>query len=147
MSPRRQLSVIVGPDAEWNLRFGFDVAAWARDRLVDAVMPYPYVREEEMDIRGFVAATEGTAVQVLPSIGTFNQNVRIATTRRRAHAAYLAGADGLSRWDCPAQLAHLRLGDPVRQALWCEHYFPRQNIEMTEFAGQNLEAFGPMLGF
>ncbi|QDU97022.1 glycoside hydrolase family 10 protein [Lignipirellula cremea] len=146
-SARRELAVIVGPDLDWNMRFGFDVFAWAQAGLVDVVMPYAYVEDGEINVREFAQAIEGTKVRLLPSLGTYQQNVTIAETRRRAHRYYAAGADGLSRWDCYSQWARLRLDDPVRQQLWLEHYFPPQHIKLTEFAGQNLKAFGPMLGF
>ena len=144
---RRELAVMVGPDFEWNLRFGFDVESWAHQSLIDVVLPYPYVKDGEIDVAAFVRALQGTAIPLLPSLGTYKQEIRVAEIRQRAHRYYKAGADGLSRWDCPGQLARLRLDDPVQQALWCEHYFPPQQIEMTEYAGQNLAAFGPMLGF
>jgi hypothetical protein len=147
LAERRELSVIVGPDLDWNMRFGFDVYAWAREGLVDAVLPYPYVEDGKVNVAEFAAAIEGTKVRLLPSLGTFAQNVTIAEYRRRAHAYYSGGATGLSRWDCYAQLAHLRLDDPVQQRLWLEHYFPPQRMRLTEFAGQNLKAFGPFLGF
>lgn len=147
LSKRRELSVIVGPDLEWNMRFGFDVFAWAQSGLVDTVMPYPYVKDGEIAVREFASALHGTKVQLLPSLGTYQQNVTVTELRRRAHAFYSAGATGLSRWDCYSQLARLRLDDPVRQELWIDHYLPPQRIKLTEFAGQNLKAFGPMLGF
>lgn len=144
---RREISVIVGPDLEWNMRYGFDVYAWGRSGLIDAVLPYPYVEDGKVAVAEFVGALEGTNVRVLPSLGTFEQNVTIAEMRRRAHAFYTAGATGLSRWDAYSQLARLRLDDAVQQRLWIEHYFPPQRMRITEFAGQSLKAFGPMLGF
>jgi hypothetical protein len=129
------------------MRFGFDVFEWGRRGLVDVVMPYPYVEDGKVNVAEFAAALQGTSVRLLPSLGTYEQNVTIAEMRRRAHAFYSAGATGLSRWDCYSQLARLRLDDPVQQQLWVEHYFPPQRIRLLEFAGQNLRAFGPMLGF
>ena len=147
LSAKRELSVIVGPNLDWNMRFGFDVYDWARLGLIDAILPYPYVEEDQIDVTEYAKAIQGTAVRLLPSLGTYQQNVTIAEMRRRAHRYYSAGATGLSRWDCYSQLARLRLDDPVCQRLWIEHYFPPQHFRITEFAGQNLEAFGPMLGF
>ncbi len=144
---RRELSVIVGPDLEWNMRFGFDVYEWGRAGLVDAVLPYPYVEDGKVAVAEFVGALEGTKTRVLPSLGTFEQNVTIAEMRRRAHTFYTAGATGLSRWDAYSQLARLRLDDAAQQRLWLEHYFPPQRMRITEYAGQSLKAFGPMLGF
>lgn len=146
-SKRRELSVIVGPDTEWNMRFGFDIYAWSHEGLIDAVLPYPYVEDGKIAMAEFAGAIEGTKVRLLPSLGTFEQNVTIAELRRRAHNYYTGGATGLSRWDAYSQLARLRLDDPVQQRLWIEHYFPPQRMRITEFAGQSLKAFGPMLGF
>jgi hypothetical protein len=147
LAARRELSVIVGPDLDWNMRFGFDVYGWAREGLVDAVLPYPYAEDGKIAVAEFAGALEGTKTRLLPSLGTYEQNVTIAELRRRAHAFYCAGATGLSRWDAYAQVARLRLDDPVQQRLWIEQYWPPQRIRLTEFAGQNLKAFGPMLGF
>lgn len=147
LSKRRELSVIVGPDLDWNMRFGFDVYDWAHKGVVDAVLPYPYVEEGTINVAEFAKAIQGTKVRLLPSLGTYQQNVTIAELRRRAHNYYSAGATGLSRWDAYSQLAHLRLDDPVQQKLWLEHYYPPQRMRLLEFAGQNLEAFGPFLGF
>lgn len=147
LADRRTLSVIVGPDLDWNMKYGFDVFAWGRAGLIDAVMPYPYVEDGNVNVAQFAAALNGTAVRILPSLGTYEQNVTIGEMRRRAHAFYSAGATGLSRWDAYSQIARLRLDDPVQQRLWVEQYFPPQRIKLLEFAGQNLRAYGPMLGF
>jgi hypothetical protein len=147
LSERRELSVIVGPDLDWNMRFGFDVFAWARAGLVDAVLPYPYVEDGKVNVAEFAGILNGTKIRLQPSLGTYEQNVTIAEMRLRAHAYYTGGAHGLSRWDAYSQLARLRLDDPVQQQLWVDHYWPPQRIRITEFAGQNLKAFGPMLGF
>ena len=101
----------------------------------------------KVNVAEFVAALKGTDVRILPSLGTYEQNVTVAEMRRRAHAFYSAGANGLSRWDTYSQLARLRLDDPEQQRLWVEEYFPPQRIKLLEFAGQNLRAYGPMLGF
>ncbi len=144
---RRELSVIVGPDLDWNMRFGFDVYDWAQRGLIDAVLPYPYVEEDKLNVAEFAAALEGTSVQLLPSLGTYQQNVTIAELRVRAHRYYSQGATGLSRWDAYSQLARLGLDDRLAQQWWVENYFPPQRMRILEFAGQNLRAFGPMLGF
>jgi len=146
-SRRRELSVIVGPDREWNMRFGYDTGAWAREGLVDVVMPYPYTKDGVLDVQYFAGQIKGTKARLQPSFGTFNQNVTVAVLRQRALTCYKEGAHGLSRWDTPSYLARLRFDDPEQQRLWVEEYFPPQNIDMLEFAGFNLEAFGPMLGF
>ena len=60
LSQRRELSVIVGPDLEWNMRYGFDVFAWSQQGLVDAVLPYPYVEDGKINVAEFAAAMKGT---------------------------------------------------------------------------------------
>ena len=52
-APSRRLAVIVGPDPEWNLRFGYDVESWARQGWIDAVLPVP-VYQGRPDRRGGV---------------------------------------------------------------------------------------------
>lgn len=149
LATRRELTAIVGPDLEWNLQFGYDVAVWAREGLIDVLMPYPYrkPRDGEVNVAEFATALAGTPVQLLPSLGSFVQRGSLADIRQRAHAFYQAGAHGLSRWDASGFYSRLRLDDPELQALWCEHYLPLQYIELTELAGINLQYFGPMLGF
>ena len=72
---RRALSVIGGPTLEWNLRHGLDVAHFARERLLDAVMPYPYglhplkgfCQSNPVAAEEYVEALRGTGVTVLPA--------------------------------------------------------------------------------
>ena len=71
----------------------------------------------------------------------------LATIRRRAHAHYQAGADGLARWDASGFLARLGLDDPEIQRLWCEYYMGEQDNFMQEVGGITLEYFGPGLAF
>lgn len=149
LASRRELSVIVGPDLEWNLRFGFDIAAWAQQGLVDVVMPYPYRKpaDVEINVAEFATLLAGTRTRLLPSFGSYHQKTTIARVRQKAHEFYQAGAHGLSRWDAYGYLSRLQLDDPDLQALWCEHYMPPQVIELTELGGLSLECWGPMLGF
>lgn len=145
---RRELSVIVGPDAAWNARFGFDVPAWAKRGLVDVVMPYPKGCEKEgrVEVAEYAAALRGTSVKLLPGLGSWaDHRMTLAAVRRRAHAHFQQGADGLHRWDAHGCLARVGLNNPEEQRLWCEHYLGEQEIELTEVAGVNLKAYGPRL--
>jgi hypothetical protein len=148
---RRALTVMVGPSREWNLRWGFDVAAWARERLVDAILPFPKEVERTNAIRiaDFAEDLRGTGVGLLPCFGSnMDRNTSFAKYRQRAHRYYSAGATGLSCWDTRDYLARLRLDDPELQRLWCEHYLGPQNIEITSIGGIGIaNDFGPMLGF
>jgi hypothetical protein len=146
---RRELVVITGADLAWNARFGFAVPAWAEEKLVDAVLPYPKPTEStgEINVAQYARALRGTGVPLLPGLGCYGDHrMTLAQIRRRAHAWYRAGADGLSRWDAHGYLARLELNDPVVQELWCEHYLGPQSIELLTVAGITLTTFGPRLG-
>jgi len=148
---RRALTVMTGSSRAWNLRWGFDVAAWAREGLVDAVIPFPkeVERTNAIRIEEFAEDLRGSGVELIPCIGSnMDRFVSFATYRRRAHAYYQAGATGLSCWDTHDYLARLRLDDPALQALWIDHYLGPQQIDVTSIGGVNIKNdFGPMLGF
>lgn len=158
LSPRRQLTVYAGPSLEWNRQFGFDVAGWAREGLLDAVLPYPtgshhtarlygdgYDRPSGwIDVAGYREALQGTTTEIIPSLGDCVDHwLPLATYRRRAHRFYEEGATGLCRWDNSADpaLAGARLDDPVIQALWCKRYLVDQDNWLTEMQGFNVERF------
>jgi hypothetical protein len=150
MSARRKLVVFSGPSTEWNARFGFDVASWAHQGLVDAVIPYPLGNERTsgfVDVAEYARLLEGTGVQLLPSLGSYaDHGMTLAQVRQRAHAFYQAGATGLSRWDTDPYLACVGLDDPVVQELWCEHYMGPQSVELHELQGLHLKRFPSIIG-
>jgi len=146
---RRKLTVMTGPDTAWNRQFGFDVATWARQALVDGVMSYPKGYEGTtgfVNTAEYVAVLAGTGVPHWAGMGSFaDHRMTIAAVRRRAHEHYQAGADGLVRWDAYGFLARIGLDDPDIQRLWCQHYMGPQDNFMREVAGITLEYFGPGL--
>ncbi|MHC4885275.1 MAG: alpha-amylase family protein [Planctomycetota bacterium] len=149
MCQRRQLTVMTGAHAAWNNRFGFDIGRWAREGLIDAVLPYPKPFEQEggyIDVAEHARLLAGTGVKLLPGLGSYTEHeIPLHRIRQRAHDWYSQGADGLPRWDAFGCLARLRLDDPVLQRLWCEDYMGFTEIEMTEIAGLSLRHFGPRL--
>lgn len=148
---RRELAVMPGPDQEWNMTFGFDVARWAREGLIDTVMPYPKGTETTtgaVNVAQYKKALEGTGVKLLPSLGSWGDlRKSLAFVRAKAHRFYSEGADGVSRWDTPAHLARVGLNCPVTNRLWVEKYLGPQDISLLEVQGVSLEAYGPLLGF
>jgi len=148
-SDRRQLSVIVGPDTTWNMRFGFDVRGWAHEGLVDMVLLYPKGsegKEEFVDVKEYAGILKGTGTKLIGGLGSFTGHyMPFAQIRQKAHRWYCDGADGLFRWDAHGCLARIGLDDPEIQRLWCEHYLPPQDILLKEIAGITLEYFGPRL--
>jgi hypothetical protein len=164
LSPRRQLSVYSGPSLEWNWQFGFDVATWAREGLVDVIMPYPtgahhtvqlygeyYDRPQGwIDMPAYREALQGTGVEIVPSLGScIDHLIPLAVYRERAHRHYSEGATGLCRWDngADAALARARLDDPGLQALWVERYMVKQQNWITELQGMDVTSFAPGLAY
>jgi len=151
MRSRRELAVMVGPDREWNSRFGIDISSWAKEGLIDAVLPYPRGRERTDGICNVGEIAEDIPTEtigLLPSVGSWSDLLLpLAKVRQRAHSYYQQGATGLSRWDTPPYLARLGLNRAEEQALWCDHYLGRQDIEVIEMAGLQLKRFEPMIGF
>jgi hypothetical protein len=150
---RRCLSVICGPTLEWNLRHGLDVAHFAREKLLDAVMPYPYglhprmgfCRSEPIAVGEYAEALRGTETRLLPSLGWWKDHaIGRGEYYRRAHAFYRAGADGLSRWDTRPTLARMGLKSPARAALWAETYAPDDRRQwLLDIGGMPMGPFTP----
>jgi len=160
LTERRELTAITGPSLEWNLQFGIDVADWAREGLIDVVMPYPwgghhtarlYSKPYEkpdgwIDVAEYRNALNGTPVQLIPSLGHYADHyMPLAAVRQRALAFYQAGATGLCRWDNTndVSLARISLDDPRVLELWCSRYMPPQDNTITEIEGLNVERFPP----
>jgi len=148
---RRKLTVMTGSDSAWNRQFGFDVSAWAREKLVDGVSSFPKsgdIKNGYVNTAEYVRLLAGTGVPHYAALGSnFDHHATLATLRQRAHAHYQAGADGLARWDADGFLARLGLDDPELQRLWCEQYMGAQDNFMQEVGGITLEYFGPGLAF
>ena len=157
---RRELTVFTGPSLEWNLQFGIDVVRWAKDNLVDVVLPYPrhhhtarlygeiYDKPDGwVDMAGYVAALRGTGTALIPSMGHWGDHgLPLARMRERAHRFYEEGATGVCRWDTDVSLALAQLDDPEIQRLWCDRYRPPQENLMAELGGLNLTEFPPGIG-
>jgi hypothetical protein len=160
MLSRRELTVFTGPSLEWNLQFGIDVAGWARDGLVDVVLPYPRHHHTArlygklidrpdgwVDVAGYAKALAGTAVKLIPSMGHWGDHcLPLVRMRERANNFYEQGATGICRWDTDLSLAMAQLDDPEIQRLWRTSYMPPQENLMVELFGLNLSAFAPGIG-
>jgi hypothetical protein len=148
---RKHLSVMPGPDFAWNQTFGFDIARWAHEGLIDSVMPYPKGFETttgHVNVAQYKHALAGTNVKLLPSLGSWGDHRQtLGQYRTKAHRFYTQGADGLCRWDAFPHLAHIGLNNPTLNRLWVEKYMGPQNMPLLEVGGLNLECYGPLLGF
>ncbi|MBU4211257.1 MAG: hypothetical protein KKD33_01595 [Verrucomicrobia bacterium] len=159
LAKRRELTVMTGPCLEWNLAYGIDVEAWAREGLVDVVIPYPRHDHTDrigatiidrtdgwIDIEAYGRALKGTAAELIPSLGHFMHLESLTVLRQRAHEYYQAGATGLCRWDNDDCMAGARLDDPEIQRVWraCR---PPQDNPLLEIGGLRVDAFSPGTGF
>lgn len=149
---RRRVLIMAGPNPEWCLQYGIDVQGWVRERLVDIVMPYPRGIERSADdmiagVAEFAALLRGADVPMLPSLGSYaDHNLSLRDYRRRAHAFYTAGADGIARWDTQPWLARLGLNNAEAQRLWVEKYMPPPVEPLVSMAGLNRVIFSPRHG-
>ncbi|MBU4285685.1 MAG: hypothetical protein KKD76_02145 [Verrucomicrobia bacterium] len=159
LAKRRELTVQTGPCLEWNRAYGIDVAAWAREGLVDVVIPYPRHDHTDrigstminhpdgwIDIGAYVRALKGTVAELIPSLGHFMHPESLAVLRQRAHDYYQAGAAGLCRWDNEECMADARLDDPEVQRVWRNYRLPQDN-PLLEIGGLRVDAFSPGTGF
>ena len=156
---RRELIVQGGPCLEWNLAYGIDIEAWAKEGLVDVVMPYPVHHHTDrigdtliqqpkgwLDIASYVRALKGTATKLIPSLGDYMHPESLATLRQRAHKYYEAGATGVCRWDNEECMAGARLDDPEIQKIWHNCRAAQEN-PLIEIGGLRVDKFPPATAF
>ena len=135
---RMQISACVMGLEDENRYFGLDVAAWAREGLIDVLIPYsaaPLAMPTEEDtwsdpaqLEPFVAATQGTACTLAPNV--MPRHMSPKDFRRMAHMLYGTGAEHLFFWDCagpsgranyrPSWNALRRLGQREEIAAWVQ---------------------------
>ena len=100
---RIEVSACVLGLEEENRYFGLDVTAWAREGLIDVLIPYspaPLAMPTEEDIwsspsqlQPFTRATQGTSCLLAPNVMPRHQSPE--DFRRNAYMLYGAGADRL----------------------------------------------------
>ena len=148
---RLEVSAIVLSSEQENLYYGLDLEDWAKQGIVDTIMPYSSVwginstKDSWLDPRDaefFYRITRGTpcklALNLMPRRLTPNQY------RERAHALYEAGADHLFFWDTnarndfgPGWDALRQLGHRDELARWARNGRPAY-----EAAGSRLRKLG-----
>ncbi len=96
-----QIGVRLGRDLEQNKIFGFDAVTWAKERLIDLVVPTPRwnTNDDEMPIAHWVESLPGVAVRAGLEILVKRQTNNAAITAEVARsltAKYLnQGSDGI----------------------------------------------------
>ncbi len=98
---RLELSAYVMGNEQDNLRYGLDVAAWAKKGLTDLVIPFARVggaRRKSYDLDFFRRVCAPAKMRFAPTFVTWRLPA-IDQVIRDAQRFYEQGADGLSFWD------------------------------------------------
>jgi hypothetical protein len=114
---RLELSAVVMPNGPANTFYGLDVATWAREGLLDVLIPigdyFSWFRDESFDIGFFVRAVQGTNCKLYPNI--FPRQMQPEAYRERAKQYYEMGAEGLCLWDTNDRHTRLQQWEAVRR--------------------------------
>lgn len=138
---RKELAAFV-PNKERCALFGFDLAGWVKEGLIDVLMPSGSKAEE---LSFLVELVRSSDVQLVPDIrGGIDKTIH--SLRAAAHACYELGADGLTFWDTEEYLDALDLHLPEVQALWHAHYMPDRCVAVRSISGEYLTPYNPALG-
>ena len=86
---------VLNNEAE-NLFYGLDVATWAREGILDLMVPDTWLGKP-IDFEYFAGITRGTPCELYAQI--MPRRMPAGEYRRRALQAYAAGAQGLCLWD------------------------------------------------
>ena len=95
-----QSAYVMGVEAD-NLRHGLDVATWAKDGLVDLVIPFWRVggaKSRRYDLAFYSRVCKPYGVRVTPTFITWGLPA-LDQVMRDSAGFYEAGADGISFWD------------------------------------------------
>ena len=131
-----ELSAIVLSSEEENLHYGLDVESWAKQGLVETLMPYSSVRGinsskdsfvDPADAEFFYRITRGTGCKL--ALNLMPRQLSGDEYRRRAHALYQAGSDHLFFWDTNARNDFSPSWDALR------HLGHRQELKEWAAAG------------
>ena len=160
---RIEVTACVLGKEEDNMHFALDVATWAREGLIDTLIPYspaPLAMPVETDtwatpdqIVPFVEATRGTSCRMAPNI--MPRQMSPEDFRRNASMLYRAGAEYLFFWDCDVRdRAHYRaswnalrrLGHLEEIESWKSAGEPDLGaplVPLRTLGGWNMEAIAP----
>lgn len=101
------VSAVVMGTLEQNLRYGMDIAAWAREGLVDTLIPYSSGSTlnsaldsftNPRDAEPFLNLLQGSSCRLAPNL--MPRQIQPEDYRRRANALYQSGVENLFFWDC-----------------------------------------------
>ena len=145
---RVQISAYVLDNVLLNLEWGLDVAACAREGVVDFVMPHPW-RTPIVDLPSFIEATRGTNCEVVPDV--LPGGMSPAEYREKVLAYYQLGIEKLAFWDVNGRYLHLdewsmirRLGHKDELAGWEPDQWPAYGfVHLRKVGGQKIDRYSP----
>ncbi len=120
----RKVAVRVPYDPEVCEEFGFNVAAWAREGLVDVVIPAPFfMAASDLPVEDWREALDGTKALLVPDLGCeVNASDRAYTPtiyRGIAQSFVSRGADGVYVFNLPYK-SNAAYSADSRGKAWCE---------------------------
>ena len=138
-----------------NEEFGLDVRTWARDGLVDRLMPFRWEHRvgspdtAAIDMAYYTDVVEGTPCELYPFAFNGNLDRRKLPHEHRSDALKLirAGADGLSGWDGLAALDAMGCGQPGALEVWEEIANPLPEEPLTTIGQFVVDEHPPIYGF
>lgn len=153
--PRKIAAVVFGNEAD-NLFYGLDVEIWAREGLVDILVPYTspdmWPQYSQNDMEFFAQITRDAGCELYPNI--MPRSMTPDKYLEKAIAAYNQGADGLAFWDGNGRAAHLNqwavvrhLGHRADLAMWREkHRFEVKLLPLRRLGDYTIDRFHPAAG-
>lgn len=101
-----KVAVRVPPDPETGAEFGFNAVRWAKEGLVDVVIPAPLARAaSDLPVEDWREALEGTDVRLVPDLGRnlppAGESYAPVFFRGIAQSFVVRGADGVCLWSVP----------------------------------------------
>lgn len=153
---RIQVSAHVLNTVPYNLSFGLDIGAWAREGLVDFIIPNP-TRDRgpqgdsvDVDVAAFAQLLQGTQCKLFADV--LPRNMPPEEFRQKALAYYQAGTDGLAFWDCDnGRMAAQdqwsmvrRLGHKDDLAGWAPDQWPAyRKVSLSTVGGLTMDRHSP----
>ena len=154
---RIQVSAYVLNTVPYNLSYGLDIGAWAREGLVDFIIPNP-TRDRgpqgdsvDVDVAAFAQLLQGTDCKLYADV--LPRQMPPEAYRQKALAYYQAGSDGLAFWDTyeVGRLSYKdqwsmlrRLGHREELAHWAADQWPAyRTVPLYTVAGLTMDRHSP----
>ena len=120
----KQVAVRVPYDHEVCEEFGFNVVRWAKEGLVDVVIPAPFINSaSDLPVGKWTEALAGTKVRLVPDLGCEVRGAdrrRVPTVYRGVAESFFAqGASGVYFYNLPYKSTALYSSDSRGKA-WCK---------------------------